>query len=56
MFVIQERTYRNVMIGVGVVAVMLLPFWPYSSWGYTPAIAAVAVLLAMLAMRTLARD
>jgi hypothetical protein len=56
MIEITEKLYRNLMIVVGVIAVALLPFWPYSRWGYTPAIAALALLVALFATRILVRE
>jgi cytosine/uracil/thiamine/allantoin permease len=56
MIEITETTYRNAMIVVAVVAFAMLPFWPYSSWGYLPTMLAVGVVVMMAAARMLARD
>ena len=50
---ISHRTFKMVVIAAGVLAVALLPFWPYSSWGYFPSVVFAVGGAFLLMMRKL---
>ena len=47
--------FKTLVIALGCLAVLLLPFWPYSRWGYFPTGVAVAGILFLLGMRAISR-
>jgi hypothetical protein len=53
---VSQKLYRNVMIAVGIAAVLLLPFWPYSRWGFLPCMVALFVVGMMIAVQVLQRE
>ena len=52
---VSQKQFNMLTVSLGVLAVLLLPFWPYSRWGYFPACLAVTCVAFLLAMRALSR-
>jgi len=45
--------FRTLTVSLGVLALLLLPFWPYSHWGYVPSILAGACVLFLLVIKAI---
>jgi hypothetical protein len=53
---VSDKSFRNVTVFLAVVAVLLLPFWPWSHWGFVPSLVVISLFAMMFALRALARD
>jgi hypothetical protein len=52
---VSYKTFNRLFIILGILAVALLPFWPYSRWGYFPSGLAIAGVIFLFAIKALAR-
>ena len=50
------RQFNILAIVLGVLALFMLPFWPYSHWGYFPSILLVVMVAVMFAFRRIAQN
>jgi hypothetical protein len=50
------KTFNTLAITLGVLAVALMPFWPYSGWGYMPSVFAIGLIMLMFSLRALGQD
>lgn len=47
--------FKTLIISLSCLAVLLLPFWPYSRWGYFPSGVAITCILCLLGIRVISR-
>jgi len=53
---VSYKNFNALTIVLAIAAVLLLPMWPYSRWGYFPSMLVAAIVVFMIAIRRLARD
>jgi hypothetical protein len=53
---VSHKQFTIVAVALGVFAVLMLPLWPYSTWGYFPSGLLVVMVGVMFALKKLARD
>ena len=53
---VSDKSFRNVTVSLGVLALLVLPLWPWSRWGFFPAGIAITLFVLMFALRALARE
>ena len=53
---VSYRHFNMIAVALAALAVLMLPFWPYSRWGYFPTGLLVVMVMVMFALRRLARN
>ena len=53
---VSHRSFNVVAVAAALLELALLPFWPYSRWGYFPSGLLVAIVIFMFMLKGLARD
>jgi len=53
---VSYKTFNMFAILLALVAVALLPIWPYTRWGYTPTVLVGLIVVFLLMFKKLARD
>jgi hypothetical protein len=53
---VSHKQFNLLALVLAVLAVLMLPLWPYARWGYFPSGMLVVLVLVMFALQRLARE